>query len=37
VPLDDKARFARCEFVDVNVDAASISSDPALLRKYLGR
>jgi 2,5-furandicarboxylate decarboxylase 1 len=37
VPLDDRARFQRCEFVDVDIDAASISSEPAVLRKHLGR
>jgi 2,5-furandicarboxylate decarboxylase 1 len=37
VPLEEKARFARCEFLDVAIDAASISTDPALIRKYLGR
>ena len=37
VPLEEKARFARCEFADVAIDAASISTDPALIRKYLGR
>ncbi len=37
VPLDQKDRFRRCEFVDVDVDAAGISSDPVLLKEYLGR
>src|SRR5208282_6387524 len=34
VPLEDKARFRRCEFADVAVDPACISSDPALVREY---
>jgi len=37
VPLDEKARFQRCAFVDVAVDANSISSDPELLNNYLAR
>jgi 2,5-furandicarboxylate decarboxylase 1 len=37
VPLDERARFRRCEFVDVDIDAASISSDAAMLKDYLGR
>ena len=37
VPVDEKARFRRCEFVDVDIDAASISSDAAMLKDYLGR
>jgi 2,5-furandicarboxylate decarboxylase 1 len=37
VPLDERARFQRCEFVDVDIDAASISSDAAMLKDYLGR
>jgi 2,5-furandicarboxylate decarboxylase 1 len=36
IPLDEKARFRRCEFLDVDVDAASICSDPSLLNEYLG-
>jgi 2,5-furandicarboxylate decarboxylase 1 len=35
VPYDDRARFTRCTFADVNVDPALISTDPALLRSYL--
>ncbi len=37
VPVGEKARFRRCEFSDVAVEVGSISSDPALLRKYFGR
>jgi 2,5-furandicarboxylate decarboxylase 1 len=37
VPLDERARFRRCEFVDVDIDTASISSDPAVLGDYLDR
>ncbi len=37
VPLDERPRFRRCAFVDVDIDASSISSDPALLRGYFGR
>jgi 2,5-furandicarboxylate decarboxylase 1 len=36
VPFEEKARFRRCEFVDVTVDAGAISSDPDVIRKYLG-
>jgi 2,5-furandicarboxylate decarboxylase 1 len=37
VPVGEMARFRRCKFADVAVDAGSISSDRGLLRKYLGR
>jgi len=37
VPLDERPRFARCEFADVAVDAKNLTSDPALIRKLLGR
>ena len=37
IPLEEKARFRRCEFLDVDVDAAGISSDPGLLKGYLLR
>ena len=37
IPLEEKARFRRCEFLDVDVDTASISSDPRILREYLLR
>src|SRR5262249_27101909 len=36
IPVDEKGRFARCEFVDVGTDCMSLSSDTALLRTYLG-
>ena len=35
VPLDQRDRFRRCEFVDVEIDTAKMSSDPALIRSYL--
>ena len=37
VPLDEQARFRRCAFADVAIDAASITSDPAVVRKYIDR
>jgi 2,5-furandicarboxylate decarboxylase 1 len=37
IPIDEKDRFARCEFLDIGAEALSVSSDPALLRTYLGR
>jgi 2,5-furandicarboxylate decarboxylase 1 len=37
VPLDEQARFRRCAFADVAIDAASITSDPAVIRKYIDR
>jgi 2,5-furandicarboxylate decarboxylase 1 len=37
IPIDEKDRFARCEFLDIGADTMSVSSDPALLRTYLGR
>jgi len=37
IPFEEKARFRRCEFVDVTVDAGAISSDPDVIRKYLER
>ena len=37
IPIDQKGRFARWEFLDIGADAMSVSSDPALLRTYLGR
>jgi 2,5-furandicarboxylate decarboxylase 1 len=36
VPFEDKARFARCAFEPVSIDAAVLSADPALLRRRLG-
>src|SRR5262249_4130389 len=37
IPVNEKRRSARCTFVDVGADTMSLSSDPALLRSYLGR
>jgi 2,5-furandicarboxylate decarboxylase 1 len=37
VPLDEKARFRRCEFLDVDVTPSDFISDPALLRQYIER
>jgi 2,5-furandicarboxylate decarboxylase 1 len=37
VPLDERARFQRCEFADVDLDPAGLSSDPVLLRRHIGR
>jgi 2,5-furandicarboxylate decarboxylase 1 len=37
VPLDEKARFRRCEFLDVDVTPPDFISDPALLRQYIER
>ncbi|MFY9835144.1 MAG: UbiD family decarboxylase [Xanthobacteraceae bacterium] len=37
IPVDEKDRFARCEFLDIDPGTMSVSSDPALLRTYLGR
>jgi len=37
IPFGEKSRFARCEFVDVADDKMNLSSDPALIRSYLGR
>jgi 2,5-furandicarboxylate decarboxylase 1 len=34
IPLDEKSRFRRCEFLDVDIDATCISTDLALLRQY---
>jgi hypothetical protein len=35
VPLEERDRFRRCAFVDVEIDPAKISADPAVVRKYL--
>ena len=35
VRLDERDRFRRCAFVDPAIDPARISSDPALIRRYL--
>jgi 2,5-furandicarboxylate decarboxylase 1 len=37
IPFEEKDRFRRCEFVDVDVDPAWITSDPTLLREYCGQ
>jgi 2,5-furandicarboxylate decarboxylase 1 len=37
VPLDEKARFRRCEFLDVDATPSDFISDPALLRQYIER
>jgi 2,5-furandicarboxylate decarboxylase 1 len=37
VPLDEQARFRRCEFLDVDIAPSDFVSDPALLRKYIGQ
>jgi 2,5-furandicarboxylate decarboxylase 1 len=35
VPLEERDRFRRCEFVEVALDAGKLSTDPAEVRKYL--
>ena len=35
VPFAERARFARCEFEPIDVDAKNLSADPALVRKRL--
>jgi 2,5-furandicarboxylate decarboxylase 1 len=35
VPLDERDRFRRCEFAEVTINPADISSDPALIRTYI--
>jgi 2,5-furandicarboxylate decarboxylase 1 len=35
VPLEERDRFRRCEFVEVALDAGKLSTDPAVVRKYL--
>jgi 2,5-furandicarboxylate decarboxylase 1 len=37
VPFADKARFARCEFADVTIDSAKMTSDVTLVREFLSR
>jgi 2,5-furandicarboxylate decarboxylase 1 len=37
VPIEDRPRFARCVFTDVEIDPASVSTDPAVLKGYLDR
>jgi 2,5-furandicarboxylate decarboxylase 1 len=36
IPFEDKARFRRCEFVDVTIEPGAMSSDPAVIREHLG-
>jgi 2,5-furandicarboxylate decarboxylase 1 len=35
VPLEQRDRFTRCAFVDPALDPAKLSTDPAVVRKYL--
>ncbi len=35
VPVGEKERFQRCVFSDAPIDDAALSSDPALIRRYL--
>jgi 2,5-furandicarboxylate decarboxylase 1 len=37
VPFEDKARFARCQFADVDIDSAKMTSDVKLVRDALNR
>jgi len=37
IPLDQQARFRRCEFADAGLDAAALSTDPVLIGKFIGR
>jgi 2,5-furandicarboxylate decarboxylase 1 len=37
VPLDEKARFRRCEFLDVDIAPSDFVSDPVVLRRFIGR
>jgi hypothetical protein len=37
VPLDEKARFRRCEFLDVDIAPSDFVSDPAVLQKLIER
>jgi 2,5-furandicarboxylate decarboxylase 1 len=37
VPLAERARYARCEFVEVEIDPAALSAEPVLLSKLLTR
>jgi 2,5-furandicarboxylate decarboxylase 1 len=36
VPLDERARFRRCEFLDVDIAPSDFVSDPVVLRKFIG-
>jgi len=35
VRIEERARFRRCEFVEVALDPAQLSADPTVIRKYL--
>jgi 2,5-furandicarboxylate decarboxylase 1 len=35
VPLEERPRFTRCAFVDVALDATKLSTDPAVVRRFL--
>jgi len=35
VPLEERDRFRRCEFVEVALDQTKLSTDPAVVRTYL--
>jgi 2,5-furandicarboxylate decarboxylase 1 len=35
VPFAERARFARCEFKPVEIDAKALSADPAVARRRL--
>jgi len=35
VRIEERERFRRCEFVEVALDPAQLSADPAVIRKYL--
>jgi 2,5-furandicarboxylate decarboxylase 1 len=37
IPIEDRPRFARCVFTDVEIDTASVSTDPEVLKRYLDR
>jgi 2,5-furandicarboxylate decarboxylase 1 len=34
IPVEEKARFRRCQFMDVDIDTTCISSELSLLREY---
>ncbi len=37
VPFGEKARFARCEFAPVTIEAQNLSGDAKAVRQYLDR
>jgi 2,5-furandicarboxylate decarboxylase 1 len=37
VPFGELARYRRCEFADVAIDAEALSSDPGVVKGFLGR